>query len=390
MKKIIGVLLTVTMIFALVGCAGNNVRSRDGLPQSTRIDRETVAASSRALIPTAAATPRPAATPAPVAAATPAPVPAGETVSFQLHTQTDETHPLTIGLFEFKKEVENRSNGALLVDVSFGAGNDMDLRNRVINNELDAAVITIWSVWQDLTDYANLESLPFLFGSYEEAWAAYDGELGAWVTRNVIEPHGARVLGYWTNGLRHFTNNTRPIETPDDLRGLRMRSMQTTTHLAMYETFGAASMSMPFGQVHEALATGRVDGQDNPLGNIHAARLYEVQEYLTLSAHMYSCAPLIVSVEFWESLTAEHQQILLDASLVAARFQGELTKQVEEQQLAEIKAFGTKVNTVDAAPFKAAVEPIWEEHIERFGNEFVVMAARYVEDSNALVRRFSE
>lgn len=398
MKKLLFLTLAFVMLISLTGCMNNNVRSRDNLPQSTRLDRNEVAASSAHTQATLASPAAAAQTPTPGAAAvgqdTAYPTfftrESDGAIVFHLFNQTDADHPLSLGLLRFKEEVESRSEGALIVDVRASAGNDMDLLNMVRDNQLDAAAITIWSVWQGLTDLANLESLPFMFTNYDEAWAAYEGTLGDWVTRNIVEPNGARVLGYWTNGIRHFTNNVRPIYAPADLVGLRMRSPQTTTHLATYEALGAASISMPFGQVFDGLAAGVIDGQDNPLGNIHAARLFEVQNYLTLSNHMYSCAPLIVSIDFWNSLSPVHRQILLDSSAVAARYQGELTRAMEVHQIQEMVAAGVQVNEIpELTPFINAVEHIWEEHMERFGNEIAVIASRYISDPNALAHRFA-
>jgi len=394
MKKILLLASLLSVVAVLAGCVGGT-RYRGDLPQSTRVDRDIVAASSIR-------------TQAELAEAAIMLLESGDennagdpyvrttfyeredgVIVFHLYTQTAADHPLSLGLLRFKEEVEARSEGTLFIELRYNAGNDGELLEMVNSNQLDAAVITIWSVWQNLTDLANLESLPFMFTNYEEAWAAYEGTLGEWVTANIIEPNGARVLGYWTNGLRHFTNDVRPIYTPYDLTGLRMRSPQTTTHLAMYEAFGAASISMPFGQVHGGLTAGAIDGQDNPLGNIHAAQLFEVQRYISLSNHMYSCAPLIVSTDFWYALSEEHQQILLASSLEAARYQGELTRIMEAHQLHEMTAFGVQVNQVDMELFIAAVEDIWEDHMERFGNEIAVIASRYISDTNALAHQFS-
>ena len=394
MKKRLLYISALIVITALSGCVGGAARSRENLPQSTRLDRNVAAASP---VAAAAATPSPAA-PSPAA---PAPPPADEperttfferedgTIVFHLSHQNEPAHPLHIGLLYFKEEVERRSEGAIVVEIFYGGviAGDVAAIDMVNSNQLDAAAITSWGTWP--TELADLESLPFKFTNYEEAWAAYEGTFGEWVARNIVEPYGARVLGHWTNGLRHFTNNVRPIYTPDDMVGLRMRSPQRTGHLAMYEAFGSASLSIPLGELYDALAEGRADGQDNPLGNIYASRFYEVQRYLSISNHMFTSGPLVVSNEFWYSLSDEHQQILLDSSAVAARFQGELTRDTEIQQLANIVAFGSQVNHIDEQPFFAIVENIWEDNMDRFGNEIAVIASRYISDPAALAHRFS-
>ena len=395
MKKYLCCLFALVILAALPACIGAAARDRSDLPQSTRVDRADIV---RTTTDAGGATTEVAATA--VVADTPAAAAEEETrttfftrddgtIVFHLSHQNEPAHPLHLGLLYFKQEVERRSEGEIAVEIFYGGtiAGDVAAIEMINNNELDAAAITSWGTWP--TELADLESLPFMFTNYEEAWAAYEGTFGEWVARNIVEPYGARVLGHWTNGLRHFTNNVRPIYTPDDMIGLRMRSPQRTGHLAMYEAFGSASMSIPLGELYDALAEGRADGQDNPLGNIYATRFYEVQRYLSISNHMFTSGPLVVSNEFWYSLSDEHQQILLESSAVASRYQGELTRDTESHQLANIVAFGTQVNFIDEQPFFDIVEQIWEDNMNRFGNEVAVIASRYIRDQNALPHRFS-
>ena len=395
MRKLIIGIIAVVSLAMLASCAGGD-RSREDLPQITRMDRADVSAASAATLAGLQAAAGGAATGGTVVAdvadgvSNTFYVNEDGVIVFNLWNQTDATHPISLGLIRFAELVEELSDGEMMVNIRYRAGNDGDLLAMVNNNQLDAAIITIWSAWQSLTPLANLEALPFMFTNYEDAWAAYEGTLGDWVTANIIVPSGSRALGFWTNGLRHFTNNVRPITTPADMIGLRMRSPQTTTHLAMYEAFGSASLALPFGQVHAGLAAGTFDGQDNPLGNIHAARLYEVQRYLTISNHMFSSAPMIASTNFWYSLSAEHQQVLQEASLLASRYQGALTVAMETTQLMQMEAAGVIVNTVDMTPFIAASIPIWAEHMERYGNDIATIAARYISDTNSLAHQFAD
>ena len=381
MKKF-AYILSALFITTLTGCT-SSTRSTDGLPQSTRIPRSEV---ERLALATLNATQDQAAATESATFYTDA----NGRIVFHVWTQTDPEHPLSAGLLNFKEEVERRSNGELIVDVRVSAGNDGDLLNMVVDDSLDGAVITVWSAWSGRNELANLESLPFLFTNYDEAWRAYEASFGDWVTENVIDPSGVHALGYWTNGLRHFTNNVRPINAPEDLVGLRMRSMNTSTQLETYATLGAASISLPFGQVHAGLAAGDFDGQDNPLGNIYAANLFEVQRYLSLSGHMYSAAPVIVSEAFWNSLSTEHQQVIKDSTLASGRFQGQLTRDLYQSQIQSMTDAGMVVNEVNISAFEYAVIPVWNSHMARFGNEIATIASRYVSDPNALVHRFGD
>ena len=405
MKKILAILLVLGLI---AGCAPAE-RPRDGLPQSTRVYRP-AAARPVAAAPVAALAAEPAPAAAPTAADTAADtaaeadespqeeIPDGTRffrrdngqIVFHVATQTSASHPLSYGLLRFQHEVETRSYGEIEVIVHIAAGSDVELLGQVNNSELDASIISMWSLWSGINEMANLEALPFIFTNYEEAWAAYEGALGEWVAENIIEPGGAYALGFWTNGLRHFTNNVRPITTPADMQGLRMRSPQASAHVAMYEALGAQSLALPFGEVHAGLARGDFDGQDNPLAQIYFANLHEVQNYLSLSGHMFSSAPLIVSEDFWNLLNARQREVLEMSSLISARFQGRLTQEMETEQLMNIMNYGTQVNDVNVAPFANAVEGVWRDHMNRFGNEFATIASRYIADTNSLAHRFAD
>ncbi|MCL1996380.1 MAG: TRAP transporter substrate-binding protein DctP [Defluviitaleaceae bacterium] len=383
MRRFSIVLLSILMIIGLSACADRyDTRPVYNLPQSTRVDRDEIARLSAIDLADVNLTVEDDTTTFFVRD--------DGTIVFHIWTQTDSAHPISLALLQFKQEVEARSDGQLEVQIRIGAGNDGDILTGVIENQLDAAVITVWTAWSDRNELANLESLPFLFTNYEEAWLAYEGTLGDWVTDNIINPSGARAVGYWTNGLRHFTNNVRPIHGPEDLVGLSMRSMATSTQTETYTVLGAQYLIMPFGEVYPGLEAGDFDGQDNPLGNIHAAHLYEVQRYLSLSSHMFSSAPVILSADFWYFLSPSHQQAIFDSALEAGRYQGILTRAMYHSQLQDMQAAGMSVNYIDTAAFENAVVPVWESHMARFGNEIATIAARYIADTNSLPHRFGD
>ena len=382
MKKTITLLSVLGATMAFAGCSQE--RDRDSLPQSTRIDREIVAAASRNI------------NVAQVADITTEQINTTWTTidgvtKFHLGYQPGPTHPMSIGLARLQKEVYERSNGTLMMHLHGDAtvAGDGALIGLINNNQIDAALVTIWGLWHNLTDMANLESLPWAFTNYEEAFAAYEGAWGEFVAREIIEPHGGVVLGFFTNGLRHFTNNVRPITTPADMVGLRMRSPDIATNLAMYDLLGSASISMGFTVLPEALAAGTVDGQDNPIGNIYISRLHDVQRYISLSNHMFSSAPVLVSTDFWNYLSQEHRDILIEATLYTSRYQGQLTIEMEDRMLAYMASTGTVVNDVDLHSFMVAVEPIWADHVSRFGSEFANIISRYVSDPNSPAHRYA-
>ena len=377
--------LLMCLLVAVAIMSGCVQRTVDDLPQSTRIDREIVARASLAVDVADDATEEP------VRQATFHTRDDG-TIVFYISHQAPRLHPMRYGALFFRDLVFDRSGGTLVVEVLYGEdslGGDVTLVNLVNDGLLDSAMITQWTAWAGLNELANLESLPFVFLSYEEAWEAYSGTFGRWVAQNVIESSSnVRVIGWQTNGLRHFTNNVRPIYTPDDMISLMMRSPQNSAHLATYDALGSASISMAFGEVYDAISEGRIDGQDNPIANIFSAGFHEVQRYLSLSYHMFSAAPIIVSNDLWEYLSEEHRQVLLDSAEWASLLQERRIAVTERDMINAMLEQGMQVNHVNTDLFIEAVMPVWVEYMGRFGTEFAEVASRYVTSPNALPLRF--
>src|SRR5690606_21979463 len=150
----------------------------------------------------------------------------------------------------------------------------------------------------------ELFDLPFLFESREEAFEAMnEGEIGEALGK-ALESQGLYLLGFWDGGFKHLTNSIRPIETPEDMNGLKMRTSQSPLLIAQFQELNAGGVSVDFAELYTALQTNTVDGQENPLSNIVSRRLYEVQDYLTLSGHGYMAYPLLISSEFYHNLPA--------------------------------------------------------------------------------------
>jgi len=315
----------------------------------------------------------------------------GDPVTITIGHINAPTHPVHLGLLLFAEEIEARSGGTLTANIFDSAviGGDISMIQQIVADQLDAAVIAGVCLWAGYDNRANFELLPFLFDNYQEAIAAFDGGLGQWSTENIIEPQGGTVIGYWINGLRQFTNDTRPLNTPADMAGLLFRTPQIEIHLDMYEALGTGATPMAFAEVYTSMQQGAIDGHDSPIASIHASRFFEVQRYISLSNHMYATGVFVVSDTFWAGLSAEHQQIVRDASYIGARHAQELTLQFEEEWIQEMIDNGNQINEVDLAAFRAAVVPLWEDWIARYGNEFVAAAAPYISDPDALAHRFA-
>jgi tripartite ATP-independent transporter DctP family solute receptor len=162
------------------------------------------------------------------------------------------------------------------------------------------------------------------------------------------------VLGYWDNGIRHMSNSKRAISKPEDLKGLKMRTPPDAVTVDIMQALGAEAQQIRFAELYVALQQGVVDGQENPLMNIHASKLYEVNKFISLTGHKYEMTPLLMSKRSWDRLSDADKKILQEAAAEATQMQRKLSKESDDKLLADLKARGIQINTVDKAPFAKA------------------------------------
>ncbi len=174
------------------------------------------------------------------------------------------------------------------------------------------------------------------------------------------EEEGYKVLAVWENGFRHVTNNTRPIVTPVDLHGLKLRTPRSPWRVKVFEVFGANPSPLSFSELFMALQTGVMDGQENPLSNIVTSGLHEVQEYLSLTRHVYSPAYLTVGAEHWARLPEDVRQILEETARATEEFVFANAERMDARLLRKLKQAGMLVNEVDRESFVAASQEIYD------------------------------
>lgn len=211
--------------------------------------------------------------------------------------------------------------------------------------------------------------LPFLFRDYDHARTTLDGEIGQELLAAI---GGANLVGLaWSeNGFRHVTNSQRPITSPEDMDGLKLRTMENAVHMAAFEGMGAAPTPMAFPEVFGALQQGVVDGQENPITVITASRFWEVQGYVTLTGHVYSPAVVLASPILFDSLTEEQQGWFRQAAAASAAATRAEVDRLEREGVELMRANGMEVITeIDRAPFQAlAAEAAWPVYTDQFGS----------------------
>ena len=175
------------------------------------------------------------------------------------------------------------------------------------------------------------------------------------------EAKGLKVIAVWENGYRHITNSKRPINTPDDLKGIKLRVPEGKWRVKMFQAYGANPSPMKFSEVFTALQTGVMDGQENPFTQIYSAKLHEVQKYLSLSGHVYTPAYLTVGARKWATLPADVRSVLEQTAKETQAYVYETAQRQETELLEKIKASGIQVNEVDKNAFIAASKPTYDE-----------------------------
>jgi len=274
----------------------------------------------------------------------------------------------------FAKRVEELSKGEVKIEVfpAGSLGSHQACQQQVSVGVLDFYITTagLVSVF-DPTRIQELIELPYLFDNYSQAYAFMDTPYVA-KFYEPLKAKGIRYLATWDNGFRHMTNNVRPILTPQDMKGLKIRVVQSEMSINILNALGASAVPMSYSELYQALQQGVVDGQENPFANIWASKFYEVQKYMSVTKHQYSTLPLIISEMTWQKLNANQQNAIQRAAIEGAPFYRKLMVASEDDQRKAMEKAGMKINDVpDMAPFRKAVEVVYDWAKKKWGADKV-------------------
>lgn len=227
------------------------------------------------------------------------------------------------------------------------------------------------------------------FGVFEMPYLVSDREHMARIAEEVVKPmlyplaeeQGYKIIGIWENGFRQITNNERPINVPDDLDGIKLRTPKGKWRVRMFEEYGADPSPMALSEVFTALQTGTMDGQENPLVQIYSQKFQEVQDYLSLTNHVYTPAYVVVSANHWEQLPAEVRDVLESTAEELQGYVYEIAAEQDEQLLGEMEAAGMEINEADTQAFIDASDPIYDAFAEEVegGRELIDTALELAE-----------
>ena len=262
---------------------------------------------------------------------------------------------------KFAEVVKAKTNGRIDIQVAHSAqlGDDAAMVTAIRTGALDITANSQGAVAAAVPEYAAY-GMPFMFSTPAQAFKLLDGPLGKELADKSAEK-GMVVLGYWDNGIRHMTNSKRPITKVEDMKGLKMRTPPDAVLVDIMQALSADPQQIKFAELYVALQQGVVDGQENPLVNIHASKLYEVQKYLALTSHMFQMTPLLISKRTWDRLSEADRKVMQEAATEATALQRKLSQEADDKLLADLKSKGVQVTTVDKAAFAKATSKVDEK-----------------------------
>ncbi|MDQ0569031.1 tripartite ATP-independent transporter DctP family solute receptor [Variovorax paradoxus] len=272
---------------------------------------------------------------------------------------------------KFAETIKAKTNGRFEIQVAHSAqlGDDAAMITALRSGTMDISANSQGAMANVVPEYAAL-GLPFLFTDIQKAWQLLDGPVGEELSKRTAAK-GMVVLGYWDNGIRHVTNNKRPIKTPADIKGLKIRTPPDSMTMDIMQALGADAQQIKFSELYVALQQGVVDGQENPLTNIASAKLYEVQKYLSLTGHKYETNPFVMSKRSWERLSPADQKIFTEAAVEATQMQRKLSKEADEKLTTELKAKGVQIDAVDRKAFVEATKAVYAKWAASPAGDFV-------------------
>ncbi|UUD62231.1 TRAP transporter substrate-binding protein [Pseudomonas seleniipraecipitans] len=282
--------------------------------------------------------------------------------------------PPAIGMALFAKKVSERSGGKIKVRTFPNGvlGGDVQVLSSLQGGVIEMMTWNAGLMLNHVTDFGILD-FPFLYTDTAKVDAMLDGEVGKMLTDQLPEQKLVG-LAFWELGVRNLTNNKRPVEKLEDIAGLKIRAQQSPLFLDVWRALGANPTPLPFTEVHTALETGTVDGQENPAALILASKFNEVQKYMSLTRHNYNPQIVLIGKTFWDTLNDDEKKLLTDVAMEVRLEQRKISREADSKAIAELEASGMQVNKVsdaEIARIQETVRPVVDKYAAKINPELV-------------------
>lgn len=283
-------------------------------------------------------------------------------------------HPFQIGIDKFAELVAQKSGGKMKMrgypDGQLGA--ELQSISAAQGGVLEMALVSTAATASVVKEF-GVYDLPFLFTDFKEADLVMDGPVGRRLLDKLQEKN---LIGlcYFENGFRHVTNSRRPITKAEDLKGLKIRTIQNPVFVDIFNTLGANATPMPFTEVFTALESKTIDGQETPYSNIYGNKFYEVQKYVSNTGHIYGGAVVLVGKKFWDQLGGAEHKLLQESCNTARDFERNFNRTEDPKLLAQIKAKGaiyTEIAPAERARMRELLKPVYEKYARTLGEDVV-------------------
>jgi TRAP-type transport system periplasmic protein len=292
-----------------------------------------------------------------------------------------DSHPGNLAAKMFAEGVEKRTAGKIKVTIY--PNNALGSPPEVLEQNILGAVDMSLPTQGQLGKYSkkfNCVMLPFMFASYAQADKVLDGKFIEWAVPD-LDKAGLVFLSNWEWGFRNLTNNIRPVNKPEDVKGLKVRTPPELPTQAAMEALGAIVATINFNELQMALKQGVVDGQENPVAVIYSNKLNEAQKYLAMTGHNYNTMVHVISRKTWDKLTNEQQKIVKEESHKAGEYMRKAVRDAEADQIKQLQAQGMEVTHPDRALFKALMGPAYDRMKPIAGEENIAAFTKMVEET---------
>ncbi|MDO5114871.1 MAG: DctP family TRAP transporter solute-binding subunit [Synergistaceae bacterium] len=269
-------------------------------------------------------------------------------------------HQYNVGAEAFKKLVEERSNGSIKVTIfpQSQLGNERDAIEGIRMGTINMTTVAAAGALASFVPEMSVIAIPYVLETRQQAYKVLDGPFGKKLN-GLIEKKGFKNLAFWEIGFRNFTNSVRPIKSPADMKGLKIRVQESKSWMEMIKKLGAVPTPVSFGELYSALQQKVVDGQENPTASIYSMKFYEVQKYMTLDGHTYEASVVIVNPKWFNSLPEADQRLITKAAIDAGNIQRDTLAKLDTTRLAEMKKAGVNIEeNPDRKAFREATKDI--------------------------------
>lgn len=300
-------------------------------------------------------------------------------VTLRFAHYSPESHAIHKAALQFKARVEERTKGEVKIAIfpNNTLGSPPEILEQTKLGVIDIAVPTSGQLDKYDKAFAAL-MLPFVFDDLAHARRTMDGPMQQWLTPLAAKSNLV-IIGTWEYGFRNLTNNVRAVNTPTDVKGMKVRTPPEIQLEAAMTALGGNVQKIAFPELYLALSQGTVDAEENPVAVIYSSKFYEVQKYLTMTRHVYQSLFQVVNARSWAKLTPGQQQIVREESTSAGQAERRQLEAEEQGQITKMEQAGMKVTTPDLAPFRAAMVPAYKKIGEFAGDANVKTFLGYVE-----------